>query len=202
MLMSNRADVISCTCCGLMQHVPPISRHQRIICARCESKLHTVSRNSNPRTAAIALAALILYPVAVTLPMLQITQFGHATDTSILKGVATLLSGSQWLVGIVVLLCSIIFPVGKLIALLALNTGALNRLAAKHKAFVHRLVEFTGRWGMLDVLLVAVLVAALKLGNMMDVQPGPAAAAFTLCVILSLIASATFNPRQIWEQSR
>jgi paraquat-inducible protein A len=154
------------------------------------------------RTAAIALAAIVLYPVAVSQPMLQITQFGHSTETSILKGVATLLSGSQWLVGIVVLLCSIVFPVGKLVALLALTTGALNPLAAKHRAFVYRLVEFTGRWGMLDVLLVAVLVAALKLGNMMDVQPGPAAAAFTLCVALSLVASATFDPRQIWGPGR
>ena len=201
-MQATRADVISCNCCGLTQHVPATARSQRAICVRCESTLRVIRPGSASATTAIALAALILYPVAVTLPMLHITQFGHSSETSILKGVATLLSGNQWPVGIVVLLCSIIFPVGKLVALLALTTRALHPLAARHKAFVYRLVEFTGRWGMLDVLLVAVLVAALKLGNMMNVQPGPAAAAFTLCVILSLIASATFNPRQIWTTER
>ena len=72
-------------------------------------------------------------------------------------------------------------------------------MAHHHRALTYRLVEWTGRWGMLDVLLVAILVAALKLGDVMDVTPGPAAAAFAVCVVLSLLATALFDPRSVWE---
>jgi paraquat-inducible protein A len=169
---------------------------------RCGHTLATRGRDlrSNSRTAAIATAALILYPLAVTLPILSIEQFGHANESSILAGTATLLSGGHVLVGIVVLVCSIILPLGKLVAMLVLSAGGLG-LGHRHRALTYRLVEWTGRWGMLDVLLVAVLVAALKLGDLVDVTPGPAALAFTACVVLSLLATATFDPHLIWDDA-
>jgi paraquat-inducible protein A len=156
------------------------------------------SARRNSRTAAIALAALILYPIAVTMPMLTVQQLGHAHASSILQGVVTLLSDGQIIVGIVVLLCSVILPLGKLIALLIMSLLG-SRLAHSHRALTYRVIEFTGRWGMLDVLAVAVLVAALKLGNVMDVTPGPAALAFTVCVVLSLLATASFDPHSVWD---
>lgn len=172
-------------------------------CARCGSSLQLQNDRQATRravqVAAFSLAALILYPVAVSLPIMEIEQFGHRTHTSILGGIVTLFSNGQLLVGCIVLLCSVIFPLGKLFALLVLSMGGLN-LAQHHKAMTYRLVEWTGRWGMLDVLLVAVLVAALKLGDMMDVTPGPAAAAFAICVVLSLIATARFDPHSLWEE--
>ncbi|MCZ6837469.1 MAG: paraquat-inducible protein A [Planctomycetota bacterium] len=155
---------------------------------------------SNSRTAAVALAALILYPLAVTLPMLEIEQFGHYRTASIVQGVIELLSRGQLIVGLVVLLCSIVLPLGKLAALLTLSLGGFG-LGHRHQAMTFRIVEFTGRWGMLDVLLVAILVAILKLGDMVDVQAGPAALAFTMCVVLSLCATALFDPHGLWPSS-
>jgi len=184
-----------------MQTVPAIPTGMKALCARCHASLRPSSRaawRSNSRTAAIALAALILYPLAVSLPMLTVQQFGHQSQTSILGGVTALLAQGQVVVGIIVLLCSIVFPLGKLIALLVLTGGGMG-LAHHHKAFTYRLLEWTGRWGMMDVLLVAILVAILKLGNLMDVTPGPAAAAFAACVILSLLAAASFDPHGMWE---
>jgi paraquat-inducible protein A len=136
-------------------------------------------------------------PLAVTLPMLRVQQFGHQTESSILQGITGLLAQGQIIVGIIVLLCSVIFPLGKLIALLALTSGGLNALARHHRALAFRLIEWTGRWGMLDVLLVAILVAALKLGNWMDVAAGPGALAFSICVVLSLLATASFDPHSV-----
>jgi paraquat-inducible protein A len=153
---------------------------------------------SNAWTAAIALAALLLYPFAVGLPILRVEQFGHARGTSILDGVASLLAAGDYFVGVVVLLCSVVFPLGKLIALLVLAGGGL-RLHGSHRALTYRVVEWTGRWGMLDVLVVAVLVATLKLGDALQVQAGPAALAFACVVLLSLLASATFDPHSLWE---
>lgn len=200
--MAMTLSLATCSCCGLAQLVrsdPPPGL--RAACARCRTRLHRPVRSSLSRTASLALAALILFPLGVTLPLLEIHQLGHHTRTSIVEGVATLLAGGQWLVCAIVLLCSIIFPLAKLLALLALTVAPLRaRLADHHAALTFRLIEWTGRWGMLDVLLVAVLVAALKLGNVMDVTPGPAAAAFALCVVLGLLAAASFNPRGLWRE--
>lgn len=130
--------------------------------------------------------------------MLRIEKFGHYNESGIIEGTFTLLAGGHVLVGIVVLLCSVILPLAKLAGLLILSTGAFlkNR---RHRAWTYHLVEWTGRWGMLDVLLVAVLVAALKLGDMVQVSAGPAAVAFTAVVVLSLLSAASFDPHALWH---
>ena len=188
----------SCPHCGLVQEVPDVPAGYRACCPRCEATIRGRTRRavSNSRTAAIAIAALILYPLAVSLPLIRIEQFGHTQDSSVLQGVTTLLAGGQLAVGVVVLLCSVILPLAKLAALLVLSTGALGD---RHQVLTYRLVEWTGRWGMLDVLLVAVLVAVLKLGDVMTVSVGPGLGAFTMCVTLSLVAAASFDPHSLWD---
>jgi paraquat-inducible protein A len=154
-------------------------------------------RLSNSRTAAIATAALLLFPLAVTLPIIRIEKFGHEHEAGIIEGVTALLSRGHLVVGAIVLTCSVILPVLKLAALLVLSAGRL--LQHRHRALTYRLVEWAGRWGMLDVLLVAVLVAVLKLGDMVEVSVGPGLLAFASCVFLSLLAAASFDPHSFWE---
>ena len=98
------------------------------------------------------------------------------------------------------LLSSIVLPLGKLLALVGI-TGSRSWLARRHRALTWRVVELTGRWGMLDVLLVAVVVAWLKVGAVVEVTPGPGAVAFTACVFLSLLASAWFDPHALWSDA-
>ncbi|MHC4948368.1 MAG: paraquat-inducible protein A [Planctomycetota bacterium] len=204
----NRPDAIparlaSCPCCGLVQTVPaPVPPGRQVRCGRCRSRLRPRVSHArrNEHTAAVALAALLLYPPAIGLPMLRIEQFGHGHEAGILEGVATLLAGGHLVVGIVVLLCSVVLPLGKLLSLLILSAGGLG-LRREHRALTYKVVEWTGRWGMLDVLLVALLVATLKLGDMVTVTAGPAAFAFTAVVVLSLLASACFDPHALWESS-
>ncbi len=171
-----------------------------LACARCGTRIRERASldRCNTRTAAISLAALALYPLSVTLPMLRIEEFGYRNDASILTGVAQLLGGGHIVVGLIVLICSIVLPVAKLIGLLTLSFSG-DTLRREHKALTYRIVEWTGRWGMLDVLLVAVLVAVLKLGDFVEVTPGPAAVAFAASVLLSLLATASFDPHAIWE---
>ena len=190
----------SCPHCGLIQQVPQISPSMYVCCARCDGTLRSpkIARQSNSATAAIASAALILYPLAVTLPMISITKFGHETESSILAGISTLFGRGNFLVGSIVLICSLILPILKLVSLLLLSIGGAA-MQHRHRALTYRLVEYTGRWGMLDVLLVAILVAVLKLGDLVEVSAGPAALAFGLCVLLSLLAAAIYDPHQLWE---
>ncbi|MEM1451950.1 MAG: paraquat-inducible protein A [Planctomycetota bacterium] len=150
--------------------------------------------------AATAAAALALFPPAITLPIMRIEEMGHATDASIWSGSLGLLRDGDVFVGGVVFVCSIVFPLLKLGGLLAITVGR-HALARRARRWSWRVVDLTGRWGMLDVLLVAVVVAWVKVGDLVEITPGPAAFAFTLVVLLSLIATALFDPHALWEES-
>jgi paraquat-inducible protein A len=189
----------ACHHCGLIQTVAEVPAGMRACCPRCHGALRGAQgRGGRSRTAAVATAALLLYPLAVTLPVMRIERFGHVQEASILEGIATLLGRGHLVVGVVVLICSVVLPLAKLAALLVLSAGGLG-LARRHQVLTYRLVDLTGRWGMLDVLLVALLVAVLKLGDMVEVTVGPGATAFAACVVLSLIAAASFRPHSLWE---
>ena len=191
----------SCPHCGLVQTAPQqVPPSMRVCCARCEGTLLRRSTlfRGGATTAAIAMAALILYPLAVGLPMVSITKFGHEHESSILAGIGTLFGRGHIFIGLIVLVCALVIPVLKLSGLLVLSLGGLG-LGRHSRAMTYRLVQWTGRWGMLDVLLVAILVAVLKLGDLVEVSAGPAAMAFGLCVLLSLLAAASFDPHRIWE---
>lgn len=193
--------VRSCPCCGMAHRVPSLSQELRACCTRCGTTLLSPSGSarSASRTAALAIAALILYLPAITLPIMRIEQFGHAQATSILSGTIDLLAAGHIWIGLVILICSVVIPIAKLFTLLML-VFRRPLLEHRHRALAWHLLEWTGRWGMLDVLAVAVVVAALKLGDVVEVTPGPGAIAFAGVVTLSLLASATFNPHLAWER--
>lgn len=149
------------------------------------------------RTAAFALAGLVLYPLALMLPVMTLERFGHASSASIWSGMVGLLAEGHWAVGLTVLVFSIIVPIVKLVLLLVLCAGGLV-LGRRQRAWSYRAVELVGRWGMLDVLLVAVLVAAVKLGDVVSVTPNAGAGVFGGVVLLSLLASLSFDPHAIW----
>lgn len=144
---------------------------------------------------------MLIYPLALTLPIMRIERLGHTSDASIWSGMVGLLAEGHLLIGLIVLVFSIIAPVGKLALLFTLCVGNKG-LEKRDRAGVYKLVEFIGRWGMVDVLLVAVLVAMVKLGDLVEVTPGPGVVAFAAVVLLSLIASAVFDPHAIWEEER
>ena len=152
---------------------------------------------SNSRARALALAALLLFPGAVSLPIMRIEQLGSAHEASIWSGVLGLIADGELFVGTVVLVCSIVIPLLKLSGILML-TARRSVLSRRTRAFTYRWIERAGRWGMMDVLLISVVVAWLKMGDVVEVTAGPAAWTFTGCVILSLLASACFDPHALW----
>lgn len=194
------AQLRTCPTCGLAQILPDVPKRMRACCHRCGTSLISRTRllRTNSRTAAITVAALIFYPLAMGLPMVTVERLGYTQQTSILEGIGTLFARGHLFIAVIVLLCSVVFPLAKLLGLLVLSAGGFT-LAHRHKARTYKLVEWTGRWGMLDVLLVAILVAAIKLGDLVTVTAGPAAFAFAITVILSLIASAVFDPHALWR---
>jgi uncharacterized paraquat-inducible protein A len=192
-----------CPCCGLVQRLPATDAGWRAMCRRCRAPLPSARGGSRGRMRAVAaaLAALILFVPAITWPMLRLERLGQVREDNLLGGIASLLSAGYWFVGLVVLVFSVVVPPLKLVTLLVLGLGGAG-FAARHQATAYRLVELLGRWGMLDVLLVAVLVAFVKLGGLAEIQAGPGLLAFALCVLASLVASMCFDPHDLWQDAR
>ncbi len=195
--------LVACPCCGLVHELDPGASRAARACTRCASVLWNPERRarSRARVGAAALAGLIFYPAAITLPVMSLERFGHRSEASVWSGGLGLLREGEVLVGLVVFGCSVVLPLAKLLALLALATGRLP-LGARDRAATFRLVEWTGRWGMLDVLLIAVCVAWVKLGDLVEVRAGPGAALFLGCVGMSLLAAAWFDPHALWDAER
>ncbi|MEM9064446.1 MAG: paraquat-inducible protein A [Planctomycetota bacterium] len=197
--MSDALLLRACPTCGRVHRLPVLAPGQVCRCTRCNETIrHASHPRSMSRTAALALAALILYPVALLLPVMTLERLGHESVASIWGGTIGLLAEGHYVVGLTVLLFSIIAPIVKLGTMFVLCGGNVF-LGQSKRAAAYHFVEFIGRWGMLDVLLVAVLVAAVKLGDLVEVHPGPGVIAFLSVVVLSLLSSASFDPHAIWE---
>lgn len=189
----------ACHCCGQIHRLPSLGARQVASCTRCGAGIARLSGLSASRTAAAAAAAFILYWPAILLPILEIEKFGHHYESSLLFGTIELLRQGDWFVGIVVLLFSVVFPLVKIVLLLELSLlGLLHR---QHKARTYRVMEFVGKWSMMDVMLLAFMVMLVKLGSLVEFHFGPAVWAFVLCVAMSMLASICFDPHTIWDDT-
>lgn len=191
----------ACHCCGQIHRLPKLNTGQKAVCTRCGAGISVPGcrRLSASRTAAAAMAAFVLFWPAVLCPILRIEKLGHQQESSILSGTIELLSHGNWLVGGVVLLFSIVFPLTKIVLLLELSL--LEFLHRRQKARTLRVMEHVGKWSMMDVMLLAFLVMLVKLGNLVQFEFGPAVIAFVACVAMSMLASLSFDPHAIWEDT-
>jgi paraquat-inducible protein A len=178
--------------------VPTAGPRQQATCCRCHTPLKHTPAHRNRWAAALAASALTFYIPALMLPMLRLERLGHAHEDSLVSGIVALWSQGYWFIGTLVFLVSVLLPPLKLAILWLLSASSLIR-RHHHRALLYRLVEMLGRWGMLDVLLMAILVAFVKLGDLVNIQAGPGLLAFALLVLLSLLASAAFNPLLMWD---
>jgi paraquat-inducible protein A len=184
----------SCHCCGLVQQLPALQNGEQPLCCRCNSTLR--HGGANHWAAALAASALVFYPPAMLLPMMSLEKLGHRHEDSLLSGLFALFTQGYIFIGMIVLLFSVLLPPFKLIILLVLSASA--KLRSSHRAILYHAVELLGRWGMLDVMLMAVLVAFVKLGDVVNIHAGAGLWAFALMVLLSLCASLMFNPHLMW----
>lgn len=194
-------ELRACHCCGLVHQVAPLEADQQAECVRCRSVIDHGGRSgtrSSARCFAAATGGLALFFPAVLLPILDVEKLGHHHAVSILSGAWDLIWHGNLFVGTVVFLFSIVLPLLKLVALVELSRIGLTH--RRHRAWTYRMVEWTGRWSMMDVLLLALLVTTVKLGDLVRFELGPAVVAFVLCVLMSLIASVMFDPHAIWEE--
>jgi paraquat-inducible protein A len=196
-----RSDVLCCHTCGLTLQAEPLPAGKRAECPRCGSTVTEGPRGNLTLTAALALAALILYVPANIYPILRMHFYGAYSENTVWEGVMSLADQNEYFVALIVFMASIVIPVLKLTGLLYLvitaRFGLGRRLRGRTR--IYRLIDVIGPWAMLDVFLLAVMVSLVKLGQIATILPGPGLIAFTAVVVLTMFASASFDPRAIWD---
>lgn len=171
-------------------------------CARCESFLG--ARRDAGRlhlTAALALSALAFYVPANIYPILRMSAYGAYSESTVWDGSISLIRQDEWFVGVVVFAASIVVPLLKIVGLFFVVLAAGLRTGSQRaQTHLFRIIDAIGPWAMLDVFLLAVLVALVKLNDLATVLPGPGLAAFTAMVVFTILASQSFDPKLLWER--
>ncbi len=193
------ADRVACSTCGLLSRVAG-SEHLGY-CPRCGSGLTRRRRHPIQYTWALVIAGTILYIPANVLPVLVTTTLGTTEADTIMSGVVYLYESGSWPLALIVLIASVMIPLGKLVALAYLLLS-VQRGSAKNnhdRTRLYRMVEFIGRWSMLDVFVDAFVVALVQLAPLMSVAPGPGVVFFMAVVVVTMLAARSFDPRLIWH---
>lgn len=190
-------ETLSCTTCDLVQ---PASREGHR-CPRCGATLRARKQDAMPRTAALLVAALILFFPANILPMNISMQLGHEQSYTIFTGVRDLFENGLWPLGALVFCTSIVIPFGKIVLLgwcvASVWSGSTTRLVAKTEIF--RLVAEAGRWSKTDPFTIVFFVPLVHFGGLATDSAGWGATAFMAMSVLTMLASATFDPRLMWD---
>lgn len=193
---------LACPVCGQVHRVKPLPAGMTADCVRCGSRITARTHNSLHRTAAFALAALILYIPANIFPILRLTLYGATSDNTVFDGVRTFYNDDELFMAAIVLLASIVVPVMKLSGLffLVLSVKFKMHRWRTMRTWLYRFIDLIGKWAMLDVFVLSIWVALVKLNSLGSVSPGPGLLPFGCVVVLTLLASQSFDPQLIWER--
>ena len=194
--------IVACKICGLVQRLEELPPGMTAECSRCNSTLAKTKIDSLGRTAALSLAALIFYVPANIYPILRMEYYGAYSESTVWDGCVKLFQSGQWLVAGIVFCASILIPLFKLLGLFFLVSTAKLKSTRRQqeRTWIFKIIEVIGPWAMLDVFLLSVLVALVKLKQLATVLPGPGILAFTAVVVLTILASASFDPKSIWQE--
>lgn len=171
-------------------------------CARCDEKLEQRKEGAFVKTLALTLGATLLLIPANILPMMIGSSFGAQTIDTIFSGVLYFIGSQEYLIAVIIFLASICIPFIKvsILSYLLWIVRFKKREHALRGVRLYRFIRFIGKYSMLDVFVVAIMVSTVQFGNMVDVSAGSAALFFALAVILTIFATESFDPRLMWEE--
>ena len=171
-------------------------------CPRCGTQLHLRKPDSIQRTIALMAAAAALYIPANMLPIMTVVELGEVTENTIISGLLLFWRSGAYPIAIVIFTASILIPLLKIIALtwLCLAANGKTRPSPGMLGKIYWFTELLGRWSMVDIFVVGILVALVQLGNYMTITPGLGALAFAGVVVLTMFAAMSFEPRLLWDR--
>jgi paraquat-inducible protein A len=184
-----------CHACGLLA---PLEVHR---CRRCKGPLHLRKHEPLQRTWALLLTAVLLYVPANVLPVMRVTSIGHQSADTILEGVVYFLRSGSWPLAVLIFTASVVVPLFKLLtlALLLVSVHLRWRWRPRLRTRLYQATELIGRWSMVDLFVVVLMVAMVEMGALAQIEPAAGAMAFALVVAATMLASRSFDPRLIWD---
>jgi paraquat-inducible protein A len=198
---ARNASRISCHSCHLLCRIDFSKIGESLVCPRCGSIMHQRKPNSLRRTWALVLAAVIFYIPANLLPITVVVSLGKEQSDTIMSGVIYFIHTGMWAIALVIFVASILVPMLKLIMLTFLLITVQRKSAwrPKDRTRLYRITEAVGRWSMVDIYVVTILVALVDLGNLATIKVGPGAGFFAAVVVITMFAAMSFDPRLIWD---
>ncbi|SEW00845.1 paraquat-inducible protein A [Cognatiyoonia koreensis] len=198
LITAREAGLVACQNCGQVHEA------NATVCIRCEGRIASRKPQSLQNVWAWLIAGIITFIPANVYPMLRTNTLVESSESTIIGGVVELIHYGNYGIGAIVFIASILIPLGKFLAIIYLALSVQKRsvlnMHQRHK--LYDIVEFIGRWSMIDVFVVAILSALVQLNTVASINPGIAAVSFALSVIFTMLAAQSFDPRMIWDADR
>lgn len=194
-------SLVSCHSCRLLCRPRPSGENRRMKCPRCGASVHQRRPRSITRTWALLVAAAICYVPANVLTATRAISFGKVQTDTIMSGVMYFIHTGMWPIALVIFVASICVPLIKLaiLSFLLISIRRRSTWRPKERTRFYRITEMVGRWSMVDIYVITISVALVKLGAVATFEAGPAVVFFSAVVVLTLLAAMSLDPRLIWD---
>jgi paraquat-inducible protein A len=199
-IISEKAGLITCHTCRLVCK-PATGNTDNGVCPRCHTVLHPRKSNSLVRTWILVVAAFCCYIPANMLAITHTSRLTHTQSDTIISGVMYFMRTGSWAIALIILVASVVVPILKLVVLtyLLISIHLRSRWRPAERTRLFRTTEAIGRWSMVDIFVVTILVALVKVGFLASIQAGPGAIYFAAVVVLTMLAANSFDVRLIWD---
>ena len=198
LITAREAGLVACQRCGRV--------HDGVtaVCDRCGGRLRSRDYTSTQRVWAWLIAGIILYIPANIYPMLLTNTLVEHSESTIVGGVFELIHHGNFGIALIVFVASVVIPLGKFMAVayLAISVQRRSTLNQHQRHRLFEVVEFIGRWSMIDVFVVAILSALVQLESLATINPGIAAFSFAISVVFTMLSAQSFDARLIWDADR
>jgi paraquat-inducible protein A len=191
---------LACPDCDLLQRLPELEPGASARCPRCDVELWRRRDDTHHRTLPLTLAAAVLYGFANAFPMLGLRAVGHAASTTVVGGAQQLWRDDLQIVAVLVFFAAVVAPALQIAFMLGIELGALRERPPRWVGTLLRHLPMTRTWSMIEVMLIGVLVALIKIAELATVIPGLALYSLGALVFLLAAIQASFDPRQVWER--
>jgi paraquat-inducible protein A len=197
------SSLTGCHTCNQVVRLDKDHHHQGLLCPRCGSPLHPRKHHSILLTWILVSLAFVFYIPANLLPMTRVVSLGQVQEDTIMSGVIYFIQSGSWYIALVIFIASVFVPVLKLLLLMFLLISVQRKSCwrPRDRTRLYRITELVGRWSMVDIYVVTILIALVNLGALADIDAGPAAVNFAAVVVITMLAAKSFDPRLIWDNA-
>jgi len=196
-------SILSCEICNSLFYKKDFPDPENAHCLVCGLQLHQRKPDSISRTWAFVLTALVCYIPANIYPVMVIDSFGNVEPHTIISGVIAFIHSKDYPLALLVFFASIFIPIMKILSLMFLMISVQFKWKwnPKKRNLIYNIVEVIGKWSMVDVFMISILMALVKLGSIMTIVAGKGATFFALVVVFTIIAASTFDVRLVWDNA-